>query len=273
MEYIKLTFAYIKKRFSLLALLVIVPALLLSISNYPTDIFSFLWNFESMADKGFWAILGSVSQMHFSFKILLYALCYLVFLASISAVFGIVDRDLRFGEFTTRHIIAKINENILIAFRLFILFFLILEINAIIIAAFATLWLKVFSPAVALIFTMVIILMLAVVVSCLVPALVLWVPIMCTTGLSTFKSLAKAMIEGRNNFGKVLFACIMPIIPCIIVFFAEIFIPLWVAMLINLVVFAFMIIYFTVLAFVSYYSIEGIEREDEKRQSIWGRGE
>ncbi len=269
MRYIKLTLAYMKnKHYWKLMLLLLIPAVLLSlISSYGTTA-SFFVNFFNCDLTKFEAVFSLFTELSTRtwLRLLLFALLAVVMSAFFAITVGVVYKHMRTGRFLLRNIPKRINENFLPALFTILAIYLIVFLFGLFVAIFVYFWFWATKNMIAtFVMSLISMLIIFAFLVIFISLLCLTCPYIVATGKGLFSAVSASIKTTRSKLFSIIIAMLLPLLPMAAleygVSFANIYaLSLVIDTLINSVMFS----YYPVLFFVIFYDINGWEREDLK---------
>ena len=126
MEFIKLTFSYIKKNFLILLLYAIIPTIFVGIILHPFALFEFLVKYPSLVVTNLGSLLGIMFNANI-WHIILTLLGVLIICMLASICLGQIENHMRSGKINLKSSVSFLNNNfIVVTINVVILFLLML---------------------------------------------------------------------------------------------------------------------------------------------------
>jgi len=270
MKYFKLTIEYLRKNFFRLFLLVLLPATVLGLFCEPASMPVLLKQIGASGETmTFGEIYGNTTTFYQAWWQIVLIIIVPVF--GISAMAGVIDRDVKIGEFTFRKIHIRVNENFWMATTVVIIVIIILELAQLMLAALIGLWLTVLPLSTGLILSWISVALIYFLAMCVFTTGAMWIPHTLNTGYSPLRALFDAIRQTRDHFWALFAGAILSMLPLLVIVFVEGLLALGITQIVVGVCYGLLIIYYASFIFVTYYDIEGLEREDLNKIKIWSR--
>lgn len=273
MKYTKLSLQYMKRRWLYVLAYSILPAIVFTLTSKPVSIFNAIVSLKDNTDAKFidvWLGATEISLKGF----LLLILSGLLLIVFASAFCGLMERDMRLGDLTNKKFFGRVNNNFLIVFKIFFVFVIMLELFGVMNSALIYLWYRI-SRGNYIVFTVLAstsLTILSIVFVAFAALGILWIPTMIVTGLNMRKSLVEALQLIKGKVFKMIFNILLPLVPFYaVVMVCNYFNIGWLCFFSELILHLFIIGYYFVLMFVTYFDATGTDREDLKKK-IWEVG-
>lgn len=264
MKYIKLAFQYAKGRnFWKLALITVIPSLLFSFIASFSNVAKFFINFFDYDLKSFNAIFKELTDLTWG-NLLLMILSLIIIAVIVSIFIGTMQRHMRTGKFAVKNIFKRINENFLPTVLSLVLTYILIFIFGFFVSLFVTFWFAVTKIKLAtLILSAFFALVIFIFMVYLMALFSLSAPFMVTTGSSVFSSASSSIRNARHHIKDIFVAIILPLLPLFALEYAVALLDFKpISVLVDTLFFSFLMSYYPVLIFVTYYDIQQLDRED-----------
>lgn len=276
MLYFKKTFEYLfklekGKRFLLLFLLAL-PCGVGAYFTAPTYVYHNWLSNYTVGNKNYLSALffnGTADP----YRVLIAGAVTVVFLLfSISIMASVVSRNLRVGVFSiNRRLMREFNEAIFPAFYAVITAMALVIVSKLLLASLIVLFQTVSNVVLSAILSTLALFMDITLICYAISVAILYLPYMTFNGLRPFVSLASSANRlggrvGARMFGAVYCPVILIYVIGALVGMAENFI---VSLIVESLLYAFMLVYLLTLSFVSYYEINDLIREDYPREFFY----
>ncbi len=264
MRYIKLAFQYAKGRnFWKLALITIIPSLFFSFFASFSNVAKFFINFFDYDIRSFNAIFKELSDL--SWNNLLLMIFSLVIIAIIISIFiGTMQRHMRTGKFAMKNIFKRINENFLPTALMLSILYIMIFVFGFFVSLFVAFWFAVTKiKLAAFILSAFFALVIFIIMMYLMSLFSLSVPYIVATGASVFSAASSSIRNARHHIKDIFLSILLPLLPLFALEYAVAlldFKPL--LLLVDTIFFSFLISYYPILIFVTYYDIQQLDRED-----------
>lgn len=275
MRYFKDTFKYFFDKGAYLVLLTVVPSLMLPFLVSPSEELYFLLQYEDISFSSFGALYTQMHQLPFEwFWIGIVGVVLYGFVLAL--LFGIVDRHMRIGEFTIsfRRAKARINYNILTAFK-FVLFIVVtFELSNFFTAILYYLWYVVFGAGLTwLVFSAVSLLVSSLLFLMAMSSVILWPPFMLHTGYNTLDAFVTAWKQISGKLIYVALTLVVVVLPFQItmIITGALNTGVVVAAVLDGLCYAIIMPVYIVLMYNIFYDITGTERMDLQKKDIWSK--
>lgn len=261
------TMKYLKPKKLLVLYLCGIPFSLLSLLlTADFAIGDFLLNYDNYALQN----LGDVLDASFGYmNIWLLLPIYVIGVISSAYFCGILDRDMRLGDFSPQHFFKRVNHNFLISATsiLFVIcvyaFFKVLFSCALVICH-NTMGYPVNIIVSSIMVTLLYFGMLAILSSTLMT-----IPVCVDRGVQLSSAISDSFYYLRGRFWKVVFAIAVPAVVRMLVLQAMYLLYMPLKPLYDVLVNSFMFVYIVVLAFVTYYDAVSKPRADKLNIYNW----
>ncbi len=267
MKYVRMTLNYYTiKKFLQLILVALIPSVALAMVSTISSISDFLVNYYTTDLSSFTAIFTSVTEFRFK-NILYYILTIAIFIVFLSEMFGIVERDMRVGDFNLRGFFRRLNNNSL-AVSITVVFFMVsILVMGMLSAAFFFLWSVVFGNVLAHIFSMLTVLILFSILVFSWVNFFLVIPTMIITGQSILASVRDSIRHIQGIMKEAIAAIIIPLFPMFLLVYGERLLNLNIEFFLDIIIYDLLIVYYVVLMLVIHYEVSGMTREDLRPSS------
>ena len=246
----------------------IVPAVLLGLFTTPAATFKFFTTTDFSYELNFWEVFTDISFFNCVWWRILLKFAGIVIFTSIAV--GVIDRDMKVGDFNLKKPLEFLNDNLLVVFPIVTIMFGVFVLGQFIISALIVLW-QLILPGAFLWMSIATSALVYIVVLLLFAVSLAWAAEAIETGRSLGKALAEALRNVRGKTVSLLLGIMLPIPVLLAISHLTAFYNIEVAWLINIVVYLFVYTYFVSYAFTSYYELCGLEREDLNKINIWKR--
>ena len=270
MKYTAKTIAYNTKNFVYVFPLVILPAIILSLTLARADV-------VAMADKiavgnlkaiTFQEVFQAVSIFNFASwgTVLAGLLGVAALVVGVALLMAFTDKHMRFGKRTFNGLWAKLNDNLLSTFGVTMLLAAIYELWTLLLSALIMLCLQM-PLGLACVFFAIVIVGMHVVLMYLISLGYLWLPCMQITGFRTFEAFRYGFILCEPVQFKIIWAQTLSML---IAELAIVAVTLWlpgaqiVSVLVTTGLYAILILQFCVRMQIVYFDREHLERADLK---------
>lgn len=269
LKIVKLTLNYTNSRFLSLLLLAIIPSIMISFSISPYSSLHFLRTYGSQDFSSFATVFLSVFGLTRASWISLFGFIFIP--ALLSVIMGAVERHMRIGEFNLglSRLTSRLNFNFRTALIFASILFVIFVMDKFLQAAVFLLLAKLFEHTAAFALSIIWYLVMAILEICVLALIILWVPTMLHTGLTSSKAFELAVRQTKDHFFEVVLALLIPTVPAFIIMVIVSFIGAGFAPFFDSVTIAISIVYYIILMYTLYFDVNGLEREDLKKVDIW----
>lgn len=272
MRYAKLTLQYFKKHWLSLLAYSVLPAILLTFTAIPTNVFKFFINFTQNDNSTFLSIFNQITQLSwgsFFIHIAVTVFCAIF----IAAMTGTIERDMRLGDFSNSNFFKKVNQSFISCFIVLLSYYFFMELFGILTTSFLLLWCRVADGTVALVLSAITVVILVVILCVVYIYFILWYPVMVVTGYKVSNSLSESIRYVKGHFWNLVLSIGIFLLPLFIFAFIGAYFNLRYLFLLNIAAYSFLIAYIPCLVFVAYFDISGTTREDLNKKPFWLRGE
>ena len=268
MKYLKLTFEYFfilekGKRFLLLFMLALPMGISLAFLAPNAVFYNWILNYKT-GDTNFWHAWNFYGQLHPLRSFLATLAIIITTFISYSIMATVVSRSMRVGKFKIKSMFYEINEN----------FFAILSfvITAVIVGLifkscctlFFIIWQSINIYYLSIVLSALTIVVFISLLALFMSYTILFIPYMTINGLKANMALTESLGKFyRNRTLKMFLGINTPIIVSIILgslagFSKSPTVPI----IVDSILYTFLSMYILVLSFISYYDVEGLERQD-----------
>ncbi len=271
MKYIGLVFEYLfkfqrGKRF-LLTLLIATPVALLAAFLLPID-FYFAWfighvgQFESY-NQLLYSIFSGVNGW-------LYLIIFLICTLTLAAITGMMNFCLRTGRFKIGNILRGINDNFFSSVFVTACYFILAIVGQLFMTFFLYPIGLIKTPWLVIFLSIIVLILFAVMLALIATSTLMTLPIITFYGTNPFRSIGAAVSKAQGDFGRLFTAVMVPIIVLSVLGFSAALINIsWIGVLLSFVAYGFLIVYCITLSILSFFSIEGLDREDTPREYLY----
>lgn len=269
MYYLKKAFAYANTKFLWLILLSALPAIGLTCWFSPSRIIWFICNYSQADTSSFQAIYRQLVWMDYKYSWLI-IIAFAVVAVCVSMIVGLVDNHMRTGQFSfgAELFKSRINYNIISVFKFLIACFCVFELYLVFAVTLIYLFSKL-SYGVALAFIIICVLVLCAAMASSFALLLVWLPNMLHTGLSSSSAMELGVRQIAKKFIDVAVAIVLPAVPMFILMVVNGLVILKIGFLLDCILYLIMVGYFIVLSETVFFEINGIERADLEKVDIW----
>lgn len=268
MDYFRLTWSYLfknrkGKQFFVFAALVLIPCAIIAYFYPLSNFISWLVNYYQHSIPS-WNILW-LGVFPVSIKgYIAIVFAFVCFIFAEAAISTMISRHLRVGRFSTKGILLSANENFFPALYSCIGFGMSALVLHTIISLFLFLWLVAKVKVLGLIFSIISVMVLAILFIYMWATTNLWLPIMSFNGLNVFKSFAVAFYKSRINQKKFFIPYIVVITIVVGFAFGAYYARIIPALsyILTTISYIFASVFIISFNFISYFKAESIPRED-----------
>lgn len=276
MNYIKLSFQYIKHNFWSTILYAIIPAAMFALFTNPCSIFEFSVKFDPQQINGFFDVYVQMNEGTKNWKTLLWVIAsIIVSILLFSALIGNMQYKMRFGEnrkIGFKSFFKKVNNNSLAVCFCMLVICLTNLLFGLINTAFAYFYIKrvVKIATVLMMITYVSLFVVLLFIACF--GLIV-LPLMTIKGYGIRLAVAESSRLIAHNFGKCFVALLLPVliflVPIMALSIKEFTGYIYVKTAVTFLLNAFIFTYFITLMYTMYFELEDVEREDLKKLKQW----
>lgn len=269
LKIIKLTLNYTNSKFLALLLLAIIPSILISFSISPYSSLHFLRTYGSQDFSSFATVFLGVFGLTRASWISLFGFIFIP--ALLSVIMGAVERHMRIGEFNLglNRLSSRLNFNFRTAFIFASILFIIFVLDKFLQAAVFLLFSKIFEHTAAFALSIIWYLIMATLELFILAMIILWVPTMLHTGLTSSKAFELAVRQNKDHFFEVVLGLLIPTVPSFLIMVIVAVIGSSFAPLFDSITIAILMVYYIILMYTLYFDVNGLEREDLKKVDIW----
>jgi len=267
MKYIKQTLLYFKSNFLLLPAFILACAvmpLIIDFTAYDVIINGFKDGIIT-ADFFSWFRVFLLFNLRSVPQALLSVLAYAILAITLGYIHSVVDKHVRFGSRSFKSIMNGINGTVMYSLAGTLLFFVCHTIICAIMAAIMSAFCLIQSPYVFIIGA-VICFGIFMVSIFLIEVFFLWFPCLEITGFRAYEALSYSYSLCHKQRGSIYVSLALPIVFTTAVSLAlSFFINVYVAAVIVSILTGMAFTYLSVLDYLAYADVEGIEREDLRK--------
>ncbi len=279
MEYLKLTFNFLKHNKIKMLLYSIIPALGFACLYNPGIIIRYFKHYNKPNLMGFGEIYDAINN--FSHMGGLWWLAMIIVLtfgvASLGAMAGSVQRRMRYGiEYRNSfgNLWNKINSFFIPVLLSVVSFMLIMQVYFLLLSMFCFIWLKLHNEVVGMTLSILTLILLASGVLVCTSIFSTILPNMAIKGYSFFKAVQMGVTETMSHIGKILWSLALPTVLMLVpVFLVNLFeYPgCWIVNYLFSVM--FYLVAFTMgvpLSYTIFFDLNDMKREDLNTYKEWG---
>lgn len=267
MEFIKLTFLYIKKNFLILFLYAIIPTIFVGIILNPFSLFEFLVKYPTLVVTNLGSLLGIMFNASI-WNIILVLLGVLIICMFASMSLGQIENHMRSGKIKLKSSVALLNNNFIVVAINVVVLFLLMLLFEFIYCSFLCLIHLIFSGlnSTPNLFTIILAIILASIVFILfiqiASMLLLNIPNMTINGYPVKQAFINSIkLLEKKNF-KFMFSLLLPfiiIIPLVCLLKGKLI------MIANVVGIFMLFMYIPPLIMTSYFELSNTQRYDNRK--------
>ncbi len=264
MKYIKLAFQYAKgKNFWKLALITVIPSLFFSFISSFSTVAKFFVNFFDYDLHSFNVIFSELTDLTWD-NLLLMVLSIIAISAIISVFIGTMQRHMRTGKFAMKHIFKRINENFMPTVLTLTVLYLLIFAFGLFVSLFVAFWFAVTKVKLAaFILSAFFVIVIFIFLVYLMSLFSLTAPFIVATGANVFSAASSSIRNARHHIKDIFFSILLPLLPFFLLEYAATLLNLKpITILTDTLFFSFLMTYYPVLLFVTYYDIQQLNRED-----------
>lgn len=273
----KSTWRYFFDKGVYLILLNIAPTLLLAFLLSPSSTMYYLFDMNKMDATNLGSLFESMWNMPYSFWYIgIIGLVLLVITGSIT--FGVIDRDMRVGEFTVspRYTKTRLNYNLLTGVKFVVVAVLSLEFYNVVTTVLYYLWANLFSSATTtMVFSVITLCVMELGMITTMSMFILWPPYMLHTGLKSFNAFKTAWSSMSGKTFQTIISIITVVLPIQIIMAVTAALDLGVICrtVLDGVSYAIVVPFYFILMYNIFYDVTGTERMDivAKQKNIWAK--
>lgn len=268
MKYVKLSFEYLKlKKLYIYFLFALIPSVLFVIISPELTISRLLIelnkNITLTTPQIFNLIFGNV-------KFLIGIFGIIIATVMVAFMMGIIDRDMKIGDFRIQNFAKRVNYNFVIAFLCMLFVIVVVAIYKSLCSLIVLLWIRTITNIVLMNILIVLsfcllyfFIMLFIATFALVP------PTIVISGQRWSFAVSQSVRSMKGKVFKLLIALLIPVIlKSLLLQLFALMGPVGVIVG-RIILNAFLLIYFITIIFVAYYDIMDIDRADQKNKIKW----
>lgn len=267
MNFLKLTFGYLKKNFLFLSLYAILPTIFVGVLLHPFGLFEFISKYPNIIVKDYGSVINIIFNLNI-WRILIALLGVLILCICMSMSFGQIESHMRSGKVNLKKSASFLNNNFMVIVVNVIIMAICIMLIEFLYANLVTLCHLCFSslnstPNIATIIIAILLACIAVVLQVQIVAIFLLnIPNMTTNGYPLKQALSNSVkILNKHNFA-FMFAIILPfvvIIPLVCVLAGPY------VCIANVVGVFILSVYIPSLVMTGYFSLSNTTRYDNRR--------
>lgn len=264
MKLIQLAFQYTKgKHFWKLALITVIPAILFSFIVSFSNVAKFFINFNRYDLSSFNKIFKELTDVSWN-NIILMLLSIIIISIIISIFIGAIQRHMRTGKFSLSNVFKRINENFLPTVIMVTVIYIMIFFFGLFSALFIAFWYAVTKIKLAtLLLSAFFLIVLFMVLIYLMSLFSLSTPFMVNTGANVFSAASSSIRNARHHIKDIFIAIILPLIPMFLLEYVAAIVNIKILIfVIDALFISFLMCYYPVLIFVTFYDIQKMDRED-----------
>ena len=267
MDFVKLTFSYIKKNFLFLMLYAIIPTIFIGVILKPFALFEFLVKYPSLVVTN----LGSLLKVMFNvniWHILLVLLGLLILCMAVSICLGQIENHMRSGKVNLKSSVSFLNNNLVVVAINIIILFVILMVLEFVYCSFMCLLHIIFNGlnSTPNVFTIILAIIFASVIFVLFLQIsgmfLLNIPNMTINGYPAKQALSNSIkLLDKKNF-KFILSLVLPfvvIIPLVCLLCKNL------SILSNCIGVFILMMYIPPLVMTSYFELSNTQRYDNRK--------
>ncbi len=270
LKYLKMTMSYANGKIWYLILLALMPSVLISFMFSPYGAIRFFCNFSDFYNASFgdmYLVVSGISPQFYWLGIIGIVVVPLF----MSVLFGAVERHMRTGDFNLGfdRVRSRLNYNYATALKFSMTLFVVYQLFKFlqVIVFFLLCRTMMFGWALGL--SLVWYVLLFAVEIFFLSSAILWVPTMLQTGLNSAKALGLSVRQGvRFSLGTII-VLLIPTLPMLACMVADALLNLKIDIVLDTIMLTITSVFYVVLMYTMFFDINGIQREDLRKVSIW----
>lgn len=268
MNYFKKTIEYLfvlekGKRILILFLLALPMGISFAFLSSNTIFFNWIKDY-SVGNQNFWHAWNFYGQIKSLHMFIASVGCIISTFFSYSVMTTIISRSMRVGIFKINNLFYEANENFFAVFSFTITAIIVGVIFKALYSLFFTLWQGINSLYVSMTLSIITLILSICFLSIIFTYVCLFIPYMSINGLKAKAALTESISKfGKTRTRKLFFSIFIPIVISLIIGSLAGFSKYrFVGIIVDSILYTFLCVYLLSISFVTYYHVEGLERND-----------